>query len=130
MAFEKFNMNLDEYNSQLEELNANKEEKKKEYKDPTDGEYECVLLSLELGTNKAGDKLMLKGSFKILAGEFKNQRIWINRVLTGTCNDTGWPLVGIYSGYSLLWDETYMYSQVPWVPIWCAQYNSECDYPE
>ena len=23
-----------------------------------------------------------------------------------------------------------MYSQVPWVPLWVAQYNSECDYPK
>lgn len=89
MAFEKFNMNLDKYNSQLEELEANKEETKKEYKDPTDGEYECAIVSLELDTNKAGDKLMLKGSFKILDGEFKNQRLWINKVLTGTRNDAG-----------------------------------------
>lgn len=44
-------------------------------------------------------------------------------------NKAGWDFVGIYSGYSLLWDETYMYSQVPWVPIWVAQYNSTCDYP-
>ena len=44
-------------------------------------------------------------------------------------NREGFPFVGIYSGYSLLWDESYMYSQVPWVPIWCAQYNSTCDYP-
>lgn len=45
-------------------------------------------------------------------------------------NKAGWDFVGIYSGYSLLWDETYMYSQVPWVPLWIAQYNSTCDYPE
>lgn len=45
-------------------------------------------------------------------------------------NKAGWNFVGIYSGYSLLWDETYMYSQAPWVPIWCAQYNSTCDYPK
>ena len=44
-------------------------------------------------------------------------------------NRAGFNNVGIYSGYSLLWDETYMYSQVPWVPLWVAQYNSECDYP-
>lgn len=44
-------------------------------------------------------------------------------------NREGFPFVGIYSGYSLLWDETKMYSQVPWVPIWVAQYNSTCDYP-
>lgn len=90
MAFEKFNMNMDEYNNQLQELENNKEEpKQREFKDPTDGEYECALLSLELGTNKAGDKLMLKGAFKILDGEFKNQRLWVNKVLTG-CNNSAW----------------------------------------
>ena len=36
MAFEKFNMNMDEYNKQLSELEANKEEQKeREFKDPT-----------------------------------------------------------------------------------------------
>lgn len=90
MSFKDFNMNMDEYNQQLSTLDANKEEpKQREFKDPTDGEYECVLLNLELGTNKAGDKLMLKGAFKILDGEFKNQRLWINKVLTGTRNDAG-----------------------------------------
>ena len=89
MSFKDFNMNMDDYNKQLSDLETNKEETKKEYKDPTDGEYECALVSLELGTNKAGDKLMLKGSFKILDGEFKNQRLWINKVLTGTRNDAG-----------------------------------------
>lgn len=37
--------------------------------------------------------------------------------------------VGVYGGYSLLWDETYLYSQCPSVPVWVAQYNSTCDYP-
>lgn len=86
MSFKDFNMNMDDYNKQLSDLETNKEETKKEYKDPTDGEYECGLVSLELGTNKAGDKLMLKGSFKILDGEFKNQRLWINKVLTNIKN--------------------------------------------
>ena len=49
---------------------------------------------------------------------------FINRL-----NRAGWDFVGVYSGYSLLWDETKMYSQLPWVPIWVAQYNSTCDYP-
>lgn len=89
MSFKDFNMNMDDYNASIKELEANKpkEETKKEYKDPVDGEYECALMGLELGTNKAGDKLMLKGSFKILDGEFKNQRLWINKVLTG-CNNS------------------------------------------
>lgn len=89
MSFKNFNMNIDEYNKQLGELEANKEEKTKEFPEITDGEYECVLLNLELGTNKAGDKLMLKGAFKILGPNFKNQRLWINKVLTGTRNDAG-----------------------------------------
>lgn len=38
--------------------------------------------------------------------------------------------VGVYGGYSLLWDETYLYSQCPAVPIWVAQYNSSCNYPD
>lgn len=90
MSFKNFNMDMTDYNEQIKKLEANKpkEETKKEYKDPVDGEYECALMGLELGTNKAGDKLMLKGSFKILDGEFKNQRLWINRLLGGTKNDT------------------------------------------
>lgn len=91
MSFKDFNMNMDEYNESIKELEANQPNKdnKKEYKDPVDGEYECALMGLKLGTNKAGDKLMLKGSFKILGGEFKNQRLWINKVLTG-CNNSAW----------------------------------------
>lgn len=42
----------------------------------------------------------------------------------------GFQNVGVYSGYSLLWDETYAYSQMPSVPVWIAQYNSTCDYPD
>lgn len=88
MSFKDFNMDMNEYNQQIKELEDNKpkETEKKEYKEPTDGDYECALMGLEIGTTKAGDKLMLKGSFKILDGEFKNQRLWINKVLTGTKN--------------------------------------------
>lgn len=91
MSFKDFNMNMEDYDAQIKELEANKpkEEKNKEFKDVVDGDYECALMGLELGTNKAGDKLMLKGSFKILDGEFKNQRLWINKVLTG-CNNSAW----------------------------------------
>lgn len=91
MSFKDFNMNMDEYNESIKEFEANQsnENTKREYKDPVDGDYECALMGLELGTTKAGDKLMLKGNFKILDGEFKNQRLWINKVLTG-CNNSAW----------------------------------------
>lgn len=87
MSFNQFNMDFEQYKSDIAEIQQ-QEKPKKEYKDPTDGEYTCDIVSLELSTNKAGDKLMLKGSFKITAGEFMNSRLWVNKVLTGTHNDS------------------------------------------
>lgn len=87
MSFENFNIDFDTYKSDIAEIQEN-QPKKKEYKDPIDGTYTCDIVSLELGTNKAGDKLMLKGSFRIAEGEFANQRLWVNKILTGTRNDS------------------------------------------
>lgn len=87
MSFENFNMDFSQYKADIAEIQQ-QEKPKKEYKDPTDGEYTCDIVSLELSTNKAGDKLMLKGSFKITEGEFMNSRLWVNKVLTGTRNDS------------------------------------------
>lgn len=87
MSFENFNIDFDTYKSDIAEIQKN-QPKKKEYKDPVDGTYTCDIVSLELGTNKAGDKLMLKGSFRIAEGEFANQRLWVNKILTGTRNDS------------------------------------------
>lgn len=87
MSFEKFNINFDQYKADIAEIQQH-EKPKREYKEPTDGQYTCDIVSLELGTNKAGDKLMLKGSFRIVEGEFANQRLWVNKTLTGTRNDS------------------------------------------
>lgn len=80
-------MDFEQYKSDIAEIQQ-QEKPKREYKDPVDGEYTCDIVSLELGTNKAGDKLMLKGSFKITEGEFMNSRLWVNKVLSGTRNDS------------------------------------------
>ena len=87
MSFKNFNMDFDQYKADIAEIQQQKKPKK-EYKDPTDGEYTCDIVSLKLGANKAGDKLMLKGSFKITDGEFMNSRLWVNKCLTGTSNDS------------------------------------------
>lgn len=88
MAFEQFNMNMDDYNAQLAELKNNKQDDKpREYKDAPDGQYECTLRNLELGTNKAGNKLMLKGAFSINDNKEGYGYLFINKVLTGTKND-------------------------------------------
>lgn len=89
MAFEQFNMNMDDYNNQLAELENNKkqDDKPREYKDAPDGIYECTLRNLEIGTNKAGNKLMLKGAFKITDNPEHYGNLFLNKVLTGTKND-------------------------------------------
>lgn len=87
MSFKNFNIDFEQFQSDVAEIQQ-QEPKKREYKEPTDGTYTCDLVSLELGTNKAGDKLMLKGSFRITDGEFANQRLWVNKVLTSTRNDS------------------------------------------
>lgn len=87
MSFKNFNIDFAQFQSDVAEIQE-QAPKKREYKEPTDGTYQCDLVSLELGTNKAGDKLMLKGSFRIAEGEFVNQRLWVNKTLTGTRNDS------------------------------------------
>jgi hypothetical protein len=87
MSFKNFNIDFETFKADVAEIQE-QAPKKREYKEPTDGTYQCDLVSLELGTNKAGDKLMLKGSFRIAEGEFTNQRLWVNKVLTGTRNDS------------------------------------------
>jgi hypothetical protein len=87
MSFKNFNIDFETFKTDVAEIQE-QAPKKREYKEPTDGTYQCDLVSLELGTNKAGDKLMLKGSFRIAEGEFTNQRLWVNKVLTGTRNDS------------------------------------------
>lgn len=87
MSFKNFNIDMEQFKADVVEIQENAP-KKREYKEPTDGTYNCDIVSLELGTNKAGDKLMLKGSFRINEGEFTNQRLWVNKTLTGTRNDS------------------------------------------
>lgn len=52
------------------------------------GKYEVKLESMEIkGTKADPNRPMLAVSFKILSGEYKNQRLFMNRVLYGTKND-------------------------------------------
>ena len=51
------------------------------------GKYEVALASLEIKGTKKDDRPMLAASFKILSGEYKNQRLFMNRVIYGTKDD-------------------------------------------
>lgn len=50
------------------------------------GQYTVMLRTLELGTSRTG-KPMIKGSFRILDGQYKNRILYVNRVIYGTRND-------------------------------------------
>lgn len=53
-----------------------------------DGKYEVKLETMEIkGTKADPNRPMLAVSFKILSGEYKNHRLFMNRVLYGTKND-------------------------------------------
>lgn len=51
------------------------------------GKYEVALVSMEIKGIKKDNRPMLAASFKILSGEYKNQRLFMNRVIYGTKND-------------------------------------------
>lgn len=51
------------------------------------GKYEVALVSLEIKGTKKDNRPMLAASFKILFGEYKNQRLFMNRVIYGTKDD-------------------------------------------
>ena len=51
------------------------------YKDVPDGEYEIQVEKLELVATKETHKPMVSGWFKILSGEYKGQRIFMNQVV-------------------------------------------------
>ena len=51
------------------------------------GKYEVALVSLEIKGTKKDNRPMLAASFKILSGEYKNQRLFMNRVIYGTKDD-------------------------------------------
>ncbi|MEY8313535.1 hypothetical protein AALA61_16615 [Oscillospiraceae bacterium 42-9] len=70
------------------------------------------------GTKADPNRPMLAVSFKILTGEYKNQRIFMNRVLLGTKNDAnmiksaeGW-LASLDSGVSTDFEDYKQFNQV------------------
>ena len=83
------------------------------------GMYEVALASMEIkGTKADPNRPMLAVSFKILTGEYKNQRIFMNRVLLGTKNDAnmiksaeGW-LASLDSGVSTVFEDYKQFNQV------------------
>lgn len=85
--FEKINKSVD-----LKALQMDVEDAMKngggDYPTIPAGKYEVKLKTMEIkGTKADPNRPMLAVSFEILTGEYKNQRIFMNRVLYGTKND-------------------------------------------
>lgn len=84
--FDKIDKSVD-----LKGLQADVEEAKKngggDFPTIPAGKYEVKLESMEIKGTKKDNRPMLSVSFKILSGEYKNQRLFMNRVLYGTKKD-------------------------------------------
>lgn len=79
MDYEKFNnaLNIEEIKAGIEEAKS----KSQEYAEvPLNRDYEVIVESMELGESKNGNP-MVKIKFKIIDGEFRNQRIFMNQVV-------------------------------------------------
>lgn len=82
------------------------------------GKYEVKLVSLEIKGTKKDNRPMLSASFKILSGEYKGQRLWMNRVIYGTKNDgnmiksaVGW-LASLESGMAVSFEGYKQFDQL------------------
>jgi hypothetical protein len=85
MAEQKFDWSKFDKQVDLEALAADVEEVEKNgrsgsYEEIPDGKYEVKVEKMELGQSKKGDP-MLKIQFKIVAGDYENQRIFYNGVM-------------------------------------------------
>ena len=77
--FEKWNSNVDLKGLQEDIKEA--QENNKEYEKVPHGEYEVSLDKLELKATKKGDP-MVSAWFTILAGKYKNSKLFMNQVIT------------------------------------------------
>ena len=82
------------------------------------GKYEVALVSLEIKGTKKDNRPMLAASFKILSGEYKGQRLFMNRVIYGTKNDgnmiksaIGW-LNSLESGVDVAFEDYKQFSDL------------------
>ena len=87
LDFDKIDKSVD-----LKGLQQDVEEAKKngggDFPTVPNGTYEVKLVSMEIkGTKADPNRPMLAVQFKILAGEYKGQHLFMNRVLYGTKND-------------------------------------------
>ena len=84
--FDKINRSVDLEGLRKDEENAS-ENGTGDFPTIPAGKYEVALVSLEIKGTKKDNRPMLAASFKILSGEYKNQRLFMNRVIYGTKDD-------------------------------------------
>lgn len=82
MDFSKFDKAIDLAGLQADIEDAKKNGGTGDYKEVPCGKYECKLEKLELTESKSSGKPMVSAWFTIVAGEFKNSKIFMNQVVT------------------------------------------------
>ena len=74
MDFSRFNENLTQFKKEVQEAR----DKRKAFEPLPTGKYEVGLDYLQIKETKSGGSLMLNGCMTILAGDFKNRKIFLN----------------------------------------------------
>lgn len=82
--WDKFNKAVDLKGLQEDVKNA---DGSTEYSEIPKGKYEVELVSLEQKLSKSAGNPMIAMSFRILSGDYKNQRLFENKPIFGTKND-------------------------------------------
>lgn len=72
-------------------VKALEEAAKNEYTELPDGKYVCKLEKLELGESR-DRKPMIKGQFRVIEGNGKNQCLFYNQVFCRSANGSGFPI--------------------------------------
>jgi hypothetical protein len=84
--FENFDKKVDIAGLKSDIEKANENQNSGEYPEIPKGQYEVKIKSMEVKATKDGRPMLSVGA-QILEGKFKNNYIWMNRVLFGTKND-------------------------------------------
>lgn len=79
--FDKWNKRIDVEGLKKDIAEADQNGGQRDFEDPVEGDYEVSIDKIELKESSKGDP-MVSIWFKILEGDFKNSRLFMNQVIT------------------------------------------------
>ena len=79
--FDKWNKSIDVEGLKQDIAEADQNGGQRDFEDPSEGDYEVCIDKVELKASSKGDP-MVSVWFKILEGDYKNSRLFMNQVIT------------------------------------------------